>query len=173
MRWLLAVAVVICACGDSQPLASVSPLPSDSPTSAPSLLPSPVPGDPCHVAGVTYCALSPAVTEASITKTICVVGWTNTVRPSTSYTTPLKLRQLRAEHLPGSPSLYEEDHRVPLELGGSPKDPQNLSPELNSRATGKDGAENEAKRQVCAGEDLRTVQFAFITRWLGPYPTYR
>src|SRR5438094_9304592 len=38
--------------------------------------------DPCHPAGVTYCALNPDVTPKTIRETICVVCWTATVRPS-------------------------------------------------------------------------------------------
>ena len=135
--------------------------------------PSPIPRDPCHVAGVTYCALNPAVSEATVRSTICVSGWTATVRPPESYTEPLKLEQMRSEGLSGSPSAYEEDHRMPLELGGSPRDPTNLSPESHATSYAKDAAENAALRQVCDGADLRTVQAAFVAAWLGPYPAYK
>lgn len=122
---------------------------------------------------MVYCVLNPAVTEATIRSTICVSGWTATVRPPTSYTGPLKLEQLAAERLPGAASAYEEDHRVPLELGGSPADPMNLSPEAHTASYSKDAAENAARSQVCAGADLRAVQAAFVSRWLEPYPGYR
>ncbi len=131
------------------------------------------PSDPCHQGGVTYCALNPAVAEATIRSTICVTGWTATIRPPESYTRPLKLQQMAAEGLTGSPSDYEEDHRMPLELGGAPRDPTNLSPESHASSYTKDAAENAAKREVCAGADLRGVQAAFVSAWLGPYPTYR
>jgi len=35
-----------------------------------------------------------AVTQANIHQTICVSGWTATVRPPTSYTTQLKKKQI-------------------------------------------------------------------------------
>jgi hypothetical protein len=149
---------------------------SPSPETLPSEQPTPVavvPADPCHVNGVTYCDLNPAVTEATISSTICVSGWTTTVRPPSSYTSPLKAKQMAAEHLSGPMSNYEEDHRVPLELGGAPSDPTNLSPEPHPASLAKDTAENDARRQVCDGADLRTVQAAFVARWLGPFPTYR
>ena len=41
-------------------------------------------------------ALNPAVTQATIRTTICVSGWTATIRPPVSYTAPLKLAQMRA-----------------------------------------------------------------------------
>jgi len=122
---------------------------------------------------VVYCVLNPAVTEATIRSTICVSGWTATVRPPTSYTDPLKVQQMDAEGLPGPVSAYEEDHRVPLELGGSPANTLNLSPEPHPASYSKDTAENAARSQVCGGADLRAAQAAFVTRWLAPYPDYR
>jgi hypothetical protein len=47
---------------------------------------------------------------------------------------------------------YEEDHLIPLELGGHPTDPKNLWPELRAGvygATQKDGIENSLHNKVC------------------------
>lgn len=100
-------------------------------------------------------ALNPAVTQATIGTTICVPGWTRTARPPTSYTTPLKARQIVERHLPGTVTDYEEDHFIPLELGGAPRDPANLWPEpqtgSHASAGAKDRAENALKAKVCAG----------------------
>jgi serine protease inhibitor len=38
--------------------------------------------------------LNPAVTQATIGSTICVMGWTDTIRPPTSYTNALKVQQI-------------------------------------------------------------------------------
>src|SRR5205807_8666163 len=43
-------------------------------------------------------ARNPSVTQATIRRTICVRGWTRTVRPPTSYTNGLKLKQMPAYH---------------------------------------------------------------------------
>ena len=51
----------------------------------------------------------------------------------------------------GSPSDYEEDHFVPLELGGSPRNPKNLWPEPHSQSRLSDPLETKLKRRVCAG----------------------
>jgi len=51
----------------------------------------------------------------------------------------------------GSPSGYEEDHFVPLELGGAPKNPKNLWPEPHSQSKLSDPLENHLKRKVCKG----------------------
>ena len=136
---------------------------------------SPLPADPCHVAAVTYCALNPAVTQATIATTICVSGWTATVRPPSSYTSSLKVEQLAAfGYADQIPRDYEEDHRVPLELGGAPRDTSNLSPERGASPNPKDSAENAARADVCAGRaTLQQEQVAFVARWLAPYPGYR
>lgn len=85
--------------------------PASVSTTAPTAAPTPAPpADPCHTSGVTYCALNPAVTQASIGQTICVRGWTATVRPPESYTEALKREQIAQEGLPGGLSSYEEDH---------------------------------------------------------------
>ena len=74
-------------------------------------------------------ALNPDVTQASIGQTICVSGWTKTVRPSESITHDEKLASMAAYGDGGSTGDYEYDHLVPLELGGAVNDPRNLWPE--------------------------------------------
>src|SRR5690348_8627785 len=73
---------------------------------------------------------NPDVTQSTIDSTICVSGWTATVRPPASYTNALKVKQI-AEYGYSDTSTadYEEDHLVPLELGGAPRSEQNLWPE--------------------------------------------
>src|SRR5277367_38835 len=68
-------------------------------------------------------AINPDVTQANINRTICVRGWTKTVRPPTSYTNALKLQQMKEYHLAGTASDYQEDHLISLEMGGNPTDP--------------------------------------------------
>jgi hypothetical protein len=95
--------------------------------------------------------VNPDVTQATIRSTICVGGWTTTVRPPVSYTNDLKRRQLRQYGLRGPPSAYQEDHLISLELGGNPTDPRNLWPEPYPRATAVDKVENELNHEVCSG----------------------
>jgi hypothetical protein len=58
------------------------------------------------------------------------------------------------------PKHYQEDHLVPLELGGAPRDPRNLWPQpliapltdgTLVAALEKDDLEDEYKRLVCDG----------------------
>src|ERR1043166_5726865 len=74
--------------------------------------------------------VNPDVTQANIHQTICVPHWVDPIRPSSSYTTPLKQRQLTAAHASDKTlSHWEEDHFISLQLGGHPRDPRNLWPE--------------------------------------------
>jgi hypothetical protein len=116
--------------------------------SGPSALP-----DPRRTPG----AVNPAVTQANIDSTICVQGWTRTVRPPERYTESLKRQQMREygytdHHL----SDFEEDHLIPLELAGALADPRNLWPEPHVAPGGwgsrrKDYLENRLHRLVCEG----------------------
>ena len=111
--------------------------------------------DPVRTPGV----LNAAVTQATIASTICVHGWTKTVRPSSSYTGELKLLQMREYGAPGTPSEYQEDHLISLELGGDPDDPRNLWPQPRPWADRVDTTENELNDAVCSGRlRLATAQ---------------
>jgi len=78
-------------------------------------------------------AVNPEVTQENIGETICVRGWTKGIRPPASYTSRVKRRQLAIlGYADQNTTHYEEDHRVPLEVGGHPRDPRNLFPEPRS-----------------------------------------
>ena len=96
--------------------------------------------------------LNPDVTQANIDSTICVHGWTKTIRPPTSYTNALKEKQMREYGVGGSMSDYQEDHLISLELGGHPTDPRNLWPEPYPRASEVDSIENDLNGKVCSGD---------------------
>ena len=126
--------------------------------------------------GLTPGALNPAVTESTIDTTICVRGWTRSVRPPAKYTEALKRRQIR-EYGYADRRLrsYEEDHLVPLDIGGSPDDPRNLWPEPREATDGwnadrKDELEAVLARLVCAHQvSLREAQRAIATEWIAAY----
>lgn len=104
--------------------------------------------------------LNPAVTPATIHQTVCVPGWTAKIRPPASYTNALKRAQLPAG---ADLSKYEEDHLMPLSLGGAPRDPKNLRPILWSRAKLDDVWEARLHRELCAGKVTLSLAQAQIT----------
>ena len=111
-------------------------------------------------------AVNPAVTQADVTTTICRSGWTATVRPPVSYTDALKRRQMAAYGFTGSPAGFEEDHLIPLELGGAPSEPRNLWPEPGQSPNPKDKVEDAGRRAVCSGRmPLVTAQQEMAADW--------
>jgi hypothetical protein len=73
--------------------------------------------DPARTPG----ALNSAVTQETIGATICVRGWTRTVRPPREYTSALKRQQLREfGYTDRKMGDYEEDHLIPLAFGRQP-----------------------------------------------------
>jgi len=122
--------------------------------------------DPVCTPGVA----DPRVTQDNILTTICVSGYTTRVRPSSRYTDALKAQQIKAYGYTDTKLAdYEEDHLIPLELGGHPTDPRNLWPEPLTgvyTATKKDAVENSLHTKVCAGLiALAAAQATMATNW--------
>lgn len=120
--------------------------------------------------GIYAQAVDPKVQQSNIQQTICVSGYTATVRPPVSYTNKIKLAQLAAiGKKPSDASMYELDHVVPLEVGGSPKDPTNLKLQLWDGTTGahaKDVVENRMHKYVCNGKiTLAAAQYCMSNDW--------
>lgn len=116
-------------------------------------------------------AVNPDYTEADIDRTIRVGGWTSTVRPPTSYTTPLK-RQMMIEYgypPDTDPATLELDHKVPLCTLGHPTSALNLYPQPREGQWGaktKDICEVMAQHAVLNGlVSLDTVQKGFMSDW--------
>ena len=97
---------------------------------------------------ITPGALNLKVRQPTIKKTICKSGWTKKIRPRVSYTNALKIQQMILYEETGSPSEYEEDHFIPLELGGAPRNPKNLWPEPHSQSKLSDPLETSLKRKA-------------------------
>src|ERR1700674_4704934 len=125
-------------------------------------------------------AANPEITQDNIRETICNPRWsTKSIRPAASYTNRLKIRQI-GEYGYSDPSLkdYEEDHLIPLELGGNPTDPKNLWPEPfevsipDGGAHAKDQVENYLHAEVCAGSlTLEQAQKEITEDWYRVYTT--
>lgn len=123
-------------------------------------------------------AINTAITQANLSKTLCNPSWsTKSIRPTSSYTTALKLRQMTQYGLKGSAADYEEDHLISLELGGNPTSPQNLWPEpynIPNGARQKDQTENFLHRQICNGSlTLAQAQHEISHDWVAVYKTLK
>lgn len=124
-------------------------------------------------------AINPAVTQANIRQTICVRGYSESIRPPESYTEPLK-RELIARYGYADRRLghFELDHLVSLELGGNPTAPSNLWPQPHDVAGGwgsytKDHLENTLHRLVCRGQlPLAQAQYDIAHDWIAAYKRY-
>ena len=122
-------------------------------------------------------SINPNVTEENLRTTICLGGWTTKIRPPSAYTSALKLVQIvEYGYTDRSPSHYQEDHLVPLELGGAPRDPANLWPEPNLivlpdgtqvGSGAKDHLEDYLHRAVCTGSmALNDAQRLIAGDWI-------
>jgi hypothetical protein len=130
----------------------------------------------CHSTGglpdpnCTPGATNPDVTQANIDSTICVSGYTATIRPPASYTNPLKVQSIHDYgYNDTNVSDYEEDHLIPLEVGGDPTSVLNLwaEPRYGTYAAeDKDAFENYLHAQVCGGSmTLAEAQHEVATDW--------
>jgi hypothetical protein len=163
---LLLVIAALSACTTAPVSRTPAPAPPASPT-----YPNPNSLDiPCMQTSHGCIALNPDVTQESIDQTICVSGYTKSVRPGTAYTDGVKRKLLRErgegpEHL----ADYELDHRIPLALGGHPRKLSNLMLQPwdgEDSAKIKDRLEVQLQRKVCHGEwDLADAQHCIAENW--------
>lgn len=111
--------------------------------------------------------INPDVTQENISQTICVRGYTKTIRPPVEYTNSIKLRLLAEQGLPPeSAEEYRLDHHINLSIGGAPSDPRNLMLQPNAESHDKDRVELCLSRSVCAGRiTLQQAQQAIWTNW--------
>jgi len=122
-------------------------------------------------------SINPYVTQENIHSTVCVKGYTKTIRPPAHFTNKLKKRQMREYgYADRNPKHYEEDHLIALSIGGAPNDPRNLWPEPHNSewsAKQKDRLEFVLYKMVCAQEiSLTEAQHAMATNWIEAWKRY-
>jgi hypothetical protein len=144
---------------------------ANSTQQAASLAPSPAPIDlPCIQTTHGCTAINPDVTQANIRQTICVSGYTRTVRPATAYTNGVKAKLMSEAGLDSSRmSDYELDHIIPLAVGGHPRKLSNLQLQPwygQNSALEKDGLERRLQHMVCKGRiSLIDAQHCIAENW--------
>ena len=122
-------------------------------------------------------AINPNVTQANIQQTVCLKGYTKTIRPPSHVTNKLKKRQMREYgYTDRNPKHYEEDHLIALSIGGAPDDPRNLWPEPRKsewNAKKNDQLEFVLYKMVCAKEiSLSEAQHDMATNWIEAWNRY-
>lgn len=122
-------------------------------------------------------AIDPSITQSNIQQTVCVKGYTKTVRPAAYYTNKLKKIQIRQYgYTDTNPKDFEEDHLVALSIGGHPTDERNLWPQPRNSEWGadkKDQLEFVLYKMVCTGEiPLAKAQSAMASDWISAWKKY-
>ncbi len=122
-------------------------------------------------------AIDSSITQDNIHKTICVRGYTKTVRPPVYYTNALKKKQMAAYGYSDiDPRHYEEDHLIPLSIGGNPSDSLNLWPQPRIsewNAEKKDILEFRLYKLVCDGAvSLDEARREISSNWIETYKHY-
>lgn len=143
---------------------------------------------------ITPGAVDPAVTPENIDQTICAhshPSWSKAHRPPARLTNRLKREQIRLYgYAETSPKLYEEDHLVPISIGGLSyseseyvgirgEQALNLWPEPRTTisawgAEKKDRLEFALWKAVCRHDiGLREAQDAFMSNWIKSFEKYQ
>lgn len=122
-------------------------------------------------------AINTDVTQLNIYQTICVHGYTKTIRPPAYFTNRLKKQQIRQYgYADTNPKDYEEDHLIALSIGGAPEDIRNLWPQpRNSEwsAQKKNQLEFVLYKMVCENEiKLIDAQHAMASDWITAWRQY-
>jgi len=128
-------------------------------------------------ASLTPGAVDPSVTPHNLQSTVCVKGYTARVRPDKRVTNQLKREQMRQyRYADANPQHYEEDHLIPLNIGGSPTDPKNLWPQPREGEWGaeqKNDLEFVVYKMVCQGElPLALAQQRISRNWIEAYQAW-
>jgi hypothetical protein len=150
----------------------------------------PAPATPQHCTAhgsLPDAACTPGATDATVAAAdLCPRPHTASKRPPVSYTENLKRQQIaQYGYEDTDPADYEEDHLIPLELGGDPRDPKNLWPQPRVHPAGqpydpsqplgsyeKDEVENALNAAVCNGTfTLPQAQDMIATDWTAAWRT--
>ena len=126
---------------------------------------------------ITPGAVDPAITSQNLQSTVCVRGYTATVRPDKRVTNRLKREQIRQyRYSDTDPRNYEQDHLIPLSIGGNPSDPRNMWPQPRTgewSAEQKNDLEFVVYRLVCNGDiDLAQAQEKIARDWTAAYQAW-
>lgn len=121
--------------------------------------------------------INESINQQNIQSTVCLKGFTKTIRPPASYTNKLKKIQIIEYGYDNkNPKDYEEDHLIPLSIGGHPTDSLNLWPQPRASewsAQKKDILELKIHKLLCIGGiSLHEARKIFTENWISGYKKY-
>jgi hypothetical protein len=112
---------------------------------------------------------TPGAIVSSDPATVCVPGYSRTVRPPYDYAwRRFRVSVFRAYGIPHEQwSRFTLDHDVPLSLGGAPEDLRNVWPEPKAEAKRKDEVEDALLAAACYRHTLTlaAAQAAIARNW--------
>lgn len=121
-------------------------------------------------------AIDPRVTQENIHETICVPGYSKTVRPPVSVTNRIKKERMQAYGIAAPMNTVELDHLVPISSGGCVDCVSNLWPQswiIHPSAHDKDRLEDRLHALICSNQiTLQEAQTAIRTNWVEAYRKY-
>ena len=114
--------------------------------------------------------INPNVTQYNLSTTVCAVGWTKSIRPTTYRTNYIKAQKLKEAGISKTEiKQYELDHIIPLSSGGHPSDNSNLALQLWNSPLGakaKDKLELQVNHKLCSNKiTLKEAQLCFFNDW--------
>jgi hypothetical protein len=126
---------------------------------------------------VTPGLANPKVTQRNIKRTICSPRWVKSARPPDRFFATAETAQFeRASSALKDPAHYEIDHRIPIEVGGHPRDAANLWAQplrIEWNALVKDKLETYIQGEVCARRmKLAEGQAVFQRDWVDVFRQY-
>ena len=78
---------------------------------------------------ITPGEINPDVTQSNLQSTVCVKGYTKSIRPPAYFTNRLKKQQMRKYgYADRNPKHFEEDHLIALSIGGAPDERSTVTP---------------------------------------------
>lgn len=126
---------------------------------------------------ITPGVIDPTITQHNIQQTICSQGYVQTVTPSSYFSNKMKKAQIREYgYSDNDLSHYQEDHLIPVDIGGAPFDPKNLWPQSRRglwSADKKDRLELKLYKLVCSeAVPLDEARKAIAQDWIEAYKKY-
>ena len=119
---------------------------------------------------------NPAVKQETLQETVCIRGYTATVRPPVYITNVIKKRLLEAQGMTwDSAPTFKLDHVVPLYAGGEAGDPNhtsNFQLQRVEEATRKDRLEAKIGCMICVGQITLDEGHDAFLNWQSAYHHY-